>query len=486
MSTRTQGEAAVSLVVGVGRRACRWACAAVLSCGLIPMTASAAAPGHWDPVTAAGGENIDQVALLRDADGSLHVIWHQGPPQSPAASLNETMVSASGKVGPAHAIVSGWASVGDAAIMRAAGGRLLLIAGAANSNSADTKEWTSSDDGVNWSLSPLPVDYQEPLTLAGALAPDGVTPIVANGSLVHRGIDPKVPDVDLQAAAGLNCCGYGPSVVADGASGAIVVAWYSNASHGDGIYARTVDPATGAPTGATLWMPGSHGSDAPIQNVALTAIPGQAGAYVAQTLSRGFSTSKLMVWKVGSPTSTTVARFPSTGAPDDPAIAATPDGRLWVAWSAKGRIWARRSNEQRTAWGATTSIPVAPHTDTVYKLAVSAQAGVLDAFGAFSPSSTGDVQTWHSQIEPGLSVVAHATTVRLRHGRHQLGIKATVTDAGSPLANASVDVAGTRAQTHADGTALLRLRTFKPGATIHIRAEHTGYVPATTNVRAAL
>jgi hypothetical protein len=28
-------------------------------------------PGHWDPVTAPTGANIDQVALLRTPDGSL-------------------------------------------------------------------------------------------------------------------------------------------------------------------------------------------------------------------------------------------------------------------------------------------------------------------------------------------------------------------------------------------------------------------------------
>jgi hypothetical protein len=113
-------------------------------------------------------------------------------------------------------------------------------------------------------------------------------------------------------------------------------------------------------------------------------------SYVAYT-GGGVTSSKILVWKVGSASAPKVATV--AGGARTPAITATPDGRLWVAWSAKGRIWARRSNCARTVWGATTSIRVKPHTESVYKLALSAQKGVLDLLGAFSPSSTGDVQT---------------------------------------------------------------------------------------------
>jgi hypothetical protein len=149
------------------------------------------------------------------------------------------------------------------------------------------------------------------------------------------------------------------------------------------------------------------------------------------TLPRRGASSKILVSKVRSKTAPTVATV-RAGA-RTPAIAATPDGRLWVAWSAKGRIWARRSNRARTIWGATTSIPVKSHTDTVYKLALSAQNGVLDLLAAFPPSSTGDVQTWHSQIDPGLKVVTHPSTVRVPKG-HGFKLKITVSDAGSAVA----------------------------------------------------
>jgi hypothetical protein len=61
------------------RRICAALGAALVACALAPFAARATVPGHWDPVTAPTGANIDQVALLRDAKGSLHVVWHQEP-----------------------------------------------------------------------------------------------------------------------------------------------------------------------------------------------------------------------------------------------------------------------------------------------------------------------------------------------------------------------------------------------------------------------
>jgi hypothetical protein len=123
--------------------------------------------------------------------------------------------------------------------------------------------------------------------------------------------------------------------VADGAAGTMVVAWYAIVNQGDAVYARTVDPATGAPTGTTLRMPGTLGTDSPNQRIGLTAIPGQPGTYVAYT-GGGVTSSKILVWKVGSASAPKVATV--AGGARTPAITATPDGRLWAAWSAKGRI----------------------------------------------------------------------------------------------------------------------------------------------------
>ncbi|MGZ4172116.1 MAG: hypothetical protein ACXVRN_12195, partial [Solirubrobacteraceae bacterium] len=321
---------------------------AFLACALAPVAARATVPGHWDPVTATTGANIDQVALLRDASGSLHVIWHQEPQGSDVGTaLIHTVISAAGKVGPPQTIVSGWAGIGDATMLRAGGGPILLFVPATRSASTldpfqSIEEWTSGDDGATWAVAPAPIAFNGGFAdpVGGALGPDGVTPFVSwgttDGLWVHRGTDPNVPSANLQTASGFGCCGYDPGVATDGGTGAVVVAWYGIVNQGNAVYARTVDPASGAATGATVRMPGTLGTDTPDQRVGLTAVPGRPGTYAVYT-GGGVTSSKILVWRVGSPASTTVATIPG-GEARTPAIAVTPDDRLWVAWAAKGRI----------------------------------------------------------------------------------------------------------------------------------------------------
>ncbi|MGZ4350637.1 MAG: hypothetical protein ACXVRX_08960 [Solirubrobacteraceae bacterium] len=468
---------------------------AFLACALAPVAARATVPGHWDPVTATTGANIDQVALLRDASGSLHVIWHQEPQGSDVGTaLIHTVISAAGKVGPPQTIVSGWAGIGDATMLRAGGGPILLFVPATRSASTldpfqSIEEWTSGDDGATWAVAPAPIAFNGGFAdpVGGALGPDGVTPFVSwgttDGLWVHRGTDPNVPSANLQTASGFGCCGYDPGVATDGGTGAVVVAWYGIVNQGNAVYARTVDPASGAATGATVRMPGTLGTDTPDQRVGLTAVPGRPGTYAVYT-GGGVTSSKILVWRVGSPASTTVATIPG-GEARTPAIAVTPDGRLWVAWAAKGRIWARRSDRTRTVWGATTSIPVRAHTDTVYKLALSAQAGVLDVLAAFSPSATGGVQTWHSEMDPGLTVTTRPAQTRVQSG-HGFALKVAVSDAGDPVTHALVTVAGHHVQTGTHGTVSVTLGPFTRRTTLHVTAARSGYAPGTATVRVRL
>ncbi|MGZ4165158.1 MAG: hypothetical protein ACXVFO_00350 [Solirubrobacteraceae bacterium] len=468
---------------------------AFLACALAPVAARATVPGHWDPVTATTGANIDQVALLRDASGSLHVIWHQEPQGSDVGTaLIHTVISAAGKVGPPQTIVSGWAGIGDATMLRAGGGPILLFVPATRSASTldpfqSIEEWTSGDDGATWAVAPAPIAFNGGFAdpVGGALGPDGVTPFVSwgttDGLWVHRGTDPNVPSANLQTASGFGCCGYDPGVATDGGTGAVVVAWYGIVNQGNAVYARTVDPASGAATGATVRMPGTLGTDTPDQRVGLTAVPGRPGTYAVYT-GGGVTSSKILVWRVGSPASTTVATIPG-GEARTPAIAVTPDDRLWVAWAAKGRIFARRSDRTRTVWGATSSIPVRAHTDTVYKLALSAQAGVLDVLAAFSPSATGGVQTWHSEMDPGLTVTTRPAQTRVRSG-HVFTLKVAVSDAGDPVTHALVTVAGHHVQTGTHGTVSVTLGPFTRRTTLHVTAARSGYAPGTATVRVRL
>src|SRR3954469_26067700 len=69
-------------------------------------TASAGTPGKWTQLGQQNLANIDQVALARTADGTLHAVW-----TIPGAN-NDTLVhdaiGPNGVVSPPNAIQTGW------------------------------------------------------------------------------------------------------------------------------------------------------------------------------------------------------------------------------------------------------------------------------------------------------------------------------------------------------------------------------------------
>jgi hypothetical protein len=455
--------------------------------------AQATKPGHWDPVTSANGVNIDQIATVRTPDGRVHVIWHHHTTPS-TDSLVQTVLAPNGSVGGPQEIASGWAGVGDSVILRDSAGRLLVFSPATRSSSAidplnSIEQWTSPGGGGAWALTPSPVvtgaGFSDPL--GGALGPDRTTPFIAwtttDGVFVHRGSDPSTTSTNLEQAAGFACCGYDPGVALDSSSGAVIVAWYALVNQGNAVYARALNPATGAPTGATLSMPGTRNAVTPDQRIGLTGRPGKSGVYAAYN-GGGASQNKVLVWRVGAASASTLATRHSTEL-RDPAIAATPDGRLWVAWSASGRIWARRSNPAANKWGAETSIPVRHGTGTVYKVALNASAGPLDVFGAFAPSAGSGVQTWHSQILPALTLTVSPKKLAVAKGKH-VNAELTVTDAGAPVKGARVRLGAGSANTNPTGAVKLTLGPIAHTTSFTLRVTKSGYTAASIRIRVRL
>jgi hypothetical protein len=451
--------------------------------------ARATTPGHWDPVTSANGVNIDQIATVRTPDGRIHVIWHHHTSPS-TDSLVQTVLAANGSVGAPQEIASGWAGVGDSVILRDSAGRLLVFSPATRGSSAtdplnSIEQWTSPDGGGTWALTPTPIangaGFADPL--GGALGPDGTTPFIAwtttDGVFVHRGSDPPSTSTNLQQAAGFACCGYDPGVALDGSTGQVLVAWYALINQGNAVYARALDPKTNAPSGATMRMPGTLNAVTPDQRIGLTGRPGTPGVYAAYN-GGGASQNKVLLWRVGAGSATTLATSRSAEL-RDPAIAATPDGRLWVAWSASGRIWARRSNPTVTKWGAVTSIPVRKGTGTVYKVALNASTGPLDVFGAFAPQSGSGVQTWHSQILPALTLTVSPKKLSVAKGK-QIAAKLTVSDAGAPVKGARVRLGKGSVNTNAKGVVKLKLGPLGRTTSFTLRVTKSGYAAASIRI----
>jgi hypothetical protein len=470
---------------------------ALLALALLPALAAATRPGQWNPVTSANGVNIDQVGLVRTPDGKLHVASQRKTPGHDVHDdLLHTVIDADGKVGPAQAIASDWIGFGSPAIARAADGSLLIVAGAQHVLEPGAIDsfgaWRSTDGGATWAQVPgeaaLGGGFADPVSLA--FGSDGVTPFFAWGTTfglhVHRGLSETEATGNFQTANGFGCCGYDPGIALDGASGQLVVAWYSNADDHEGVFAQGVDQATGNPTGSVERMPGSvtsfGGSDNSSATLARTAVvsrPGKSGVFVGYTGDYP-TTRQALVWRFGSRHSTIVGRR-SSGI-GHVALASDPAGRVWAVWSGGTRIYARRSSLDANSWGPLVSVRVRRGTDTVFKLAANAQSGVVDVLAAFSPSSTGDVQTWHTQLLPGLRLTAAPMRLALG-GRGTQAITLKVTDAGAPVAGAKVKLAGKSATTGRAGTVTLAVGPFKKRATLVARASKDGFVVGRVKVK---
>ncbi|MGZ4388322.1 MAG: hypothetical protein ACXVZL_02970 [Gaiellaceae bacterium] len=246
------------------------------------------------------------------------------------------------------------------------------------------------------------------------------------GLFVHAGLSASAPSTKVQSA----CCGYEAALATDSASGETVLAWYSNATGAGGTLAATVLPSLGS----TSYLPGSATADrnsaaSPVQQVGIAARVGAPGVYVA----------------------------------------AAPSGRLWVMWSAGGRLYAVRSNRAVTRFGPVTALAPPPGSSSVWKLVGEGSLGPLDLF--VSATAGGGIAFYHRRVLPPLTLAASAGA------KGKVGFR--VGDAGDPVSGAKVAVGGRTLTTGAGGSAAT---TLAPGS-YRATASLAGYRAATARVR---
>jgi hypothetical protein len=312
---------------------------------LAPATASALT---WKPVTGPTGSILDQVGTVRGPDGTLHVVWARQTPGSGGITddVLQARVSAGGIVGSPVVIASAYASISNPAIVSLPGGGLEVFFGGIQCLSPTCSSGlygaTSSDGGKTWSTPMAFYDRNANYgsSISAVALPDGTpfeTWFGTAGVFVHRGSDPSTPDYDYQSAMGAGCCGYYSNLAADG-SGNVEATWDSNATNFLGVWARPVDPATGAPAGSPMRMPGTvttyAGAPNTVQMLSRTpivALPGRVGQfYVAY--SGGYPTAtRVLLWRVGSASSTTIVN--ESGDHNQVSVAADSADRLWVFWT---------------------------------------------------------------------------------------------------------------------------------------------------------
>jgi hypothetical protein len=478
----------------------RRCCAAVLSSAVLVALATAPAavagtPGHWTRVTDPTLSNIDEVTLARTPDGVLHAAWTRPTPSNPGAGqdLLQVPISPSGGVGGPVVVAANWAEMENPYLVPTTGSGLDLFVGATRSTDPDETVsnlalFTSADGGQSWVLDPVDVTSTGAANssdVAAALGADG-TPFETWGSssclCVHQGISSATPNADFQQ--GLGDFGYEPGIAFDPVSGQLVVAWYSNGAGHDGVYAAQVNQATGGLSGPQTQMPGtSNLADGPFSGrTPIAARPG-GGLYVAY--EAGYpSHTRVLLWRVGSPSSVVVAKTPTDVA--SVGIASSPDGRLWVFWSARNHrdtpiVYVRRSNPQATAWGATVAVAPPPGALDSWNLVGNGQASLLDLVGSFSLGND-NLASWHTQVLGGLTLKSSRSRLHA-HTKNGQRVTFSVLDAGSPVKGATVRAGKAKGQTNGKGRVKLDLGPFSRRGRLRVRASKVGYAGASLVLR---
>lgn len=460
-------------------------------------------PGRWTKFGNPSA-NFAQPGLARTGDGALHAIWVRSTPGNAAADdVVHTSIAADGTLGATEVVQSAWASAWPVPdLVTASDGGLRAFWGGIRSTSGSEEHTNISSASAPAAGSPWTLhagDVSEGAggsasSIGAAAAMDG-TPLFAwaggGGGFVHRGLDPSSPNHEFDTPGPAGCCNYDPDLATDDATGEMWVAWYSNQADAEGIWVQEVDPATGAVTGSPSRMPGSftlyNGSEESSQEIQRTPIVAREGGGVFVAYSSGYpTTGRILLWEVGAAEPIVIARHGSREL-SNPALAADPEGRLWVAWSQNNAagvpvVFARRSDEAGTRFGATVaarSPRALGDCNSLFSITPAAQPVVLDVIANFADGCNGGlVAFWHTQLRPGLTLTADPRTFTRR-----ATVEFTVRDAGEPVPDARVSVGRKSATTDDDGHASITLGPYSSARRLPAQATKAGYAPGRITLR---
>jgi hypothetical protein len=464
---------------------------------VLAAAAGAGGPGAW--TTLAGGQDLvgaaSEIGLARTPDGVLHVAWKQNVGASSVA-IRTSAITASGSVGPAATAVANLPLPSDPALVAADGGLRLFFAAGAGSPVEGLATATGSASGSSWSAPARIVNAAGGEGTPGVTtAPDGTSFQTWAGSsiAVHRGLGATAPSL-LPSSPGATDAR--PNVTAD-ATGAVWVVWCRFGGSGvQGSMAQRIDPATGAAAGSPLQLPGSSTQyqgkpnstcvlDATISRREPMAARVGGGVYAAGT--SGYPRlSRVLVWRLddGGVTRTLVAARTTRPAQlgySNPALAAAPDGRIWVAWLDKSpqgtRIVARRSNRAGTLLGAAIS-SVPPGGILTGALNLSAQADRVDVL-LLQQTKGGAMRLAHTQLRPGLTLVRGRVT---RKGKGGAVATLRALDAGDPVAGVRVRLGKRTGTTTARGSTQILVPLTGRKQHLTANATRSGYVGAKVTV----
>jgi hypothetical protein len=399
-----------------------------------------------------------------------------------------TQVGTTGKVikAPADIFATHWGTLEFPATLLGLGGKpLLVFSGEQGSTGAYSRGCVYGALGggaAKWTLEPWSLSNNCLDSAAAAAESNPAGKVLAaawpggSGVQYRTGASPAIPAAGADNQITLNKATATPAGMASdqAGNGHFYAAWaqiFSVPASADGIYVRDVT------AGVTRKAPGSgtasSETDFPVF-ARLATVNRNAkggGVYVAYCANKS-PCPRIELWKVGAAKAITV---PASANAFGASLAQGPGGRIWVAWANKqsNKVFVARTNKAGTRFG-----PVRSYTTPCV------EAGLLGLGG--SPLAKLDVglscldkalkqAEYVTQVLAGLSV-SFPGTVHL--GTKGVTVKITVTDAGDPVAGATVKFAGKTLKTNAKGQVSVALSKSAKTGGYKISVTAPNYAPA--------
>lgn len=421
-----------------------------LLAALLLMAPVAGAAVKFRRLSDVNGTTAPAVAMTRTANGTLHLVYQTYAGRS-LSGLATMSISKAGSPGP-QVQATTW-TAGQPGLVAFPSGSIEAFFGAISPPPSVSSVWgiTSANGGATWSP---PVDVKaggpnESLAYGSDVTATimGTTPVLmlpqAGNLVVQEGLGPGSPNYQVTNSS--DGSASDANLAVDAATGRVVAGWQSLAGSGSD-YLEGVAPSLGA----VQAVPGQ------LRN-ALNPSGRDKGAGVFAAYTPDGVHVRLLRYGGGS-----VAVGSLSGLSAKVLGTATGlNGRIWVMWGTDSGagIAVTRSNQAVTRFEPIQHFD--PKIFSIWRMSGDGRLGPLDLFLDMIPNTKGAIPppgNYYARVLPVLSASVKVAAVKNKKGQvvaHKLTV--TVTDAGDPVAGATVSAKSKKAKTNSAGVAKLTL-----------------------------
>ena len=423
---------------------------------------AAGGPGTWVQLSSGGHlESIDDPGVGRFGN-QLQVVWTQ--PSGTKTRLATRVLDAHGvPTGPASTVLT-WQSLEEFPAVFAAGGqRVIAFSGLQDISSSLYSKgygyYATSSDGSTWTVANG--TFGASTSNYGSYGSDAIdaggtplmvsTPGTTNDVSFHSGFDTLPPTgTDGTTSHIPDCCAYWAGAGYDASDGTSWTAWYSLTYKAgtDGIDVQQIEPTAGPRLHAPLSTTKQGSAWDSLETDQRVQLAGRAGGGLYTAYAVGYpNATKVALWKLGSAAPMLIS---TPAGAEDIGVARGTGGRVWVFWwdQHTATLHAARTNPAATRIGAACSVRTPHGTTSVWTTAGDGSTGPLDLVVNAGEGSAD--QLYSTQVLPCLS--AHVSPGRVSYA-HGGKMTITLSDAGVPVAGATVTYAGSSRTTNDTGQA---------------------------------